>query len=187
MVYSKRYGLDEAFVKNRNDLVTTQNYVTISTYSLTSDLFDNNQLRLFMNPSNKGDEGEIVDYITGKYADYSRKIVADAMRAFFISPKQKIASGGSFVRTAGGLDAHIPAEFFNVNIRGIDASESKKNLRKQLTIAYKSGLSGIMGKNKLLAFASTGMIATIDWLYEGKVVYNDVLKGVEIKISTYRV
>lgn len=101
MSYSKRYGLQEGFVKDRNDLQTSDNYVSVTQYNLTSDLFENNQLRLFLDQNNSGDEGEIVDFITAQYADYSRKIVADSLRAFFVAPKTKQASGGSFIRIAG--------------------------------------------------------------------------------------
>jgi hypothetical protein len=177
--YGKRSGLEEGFTAVRNQLQNKQNYVKLTEVDVTSNLFDNNQLRLFAETPET--------YIKMQFADASRKIVKGIAMDFYIGQNNKIASGGSFIRNCGGLESFIPSAYLNVNIKGIDDTESKENLKNQLRIVQQSGLTGLFDKNKVLTFCTSQWAFVIDRFYESKVIYNDILGKVKIQIKSYEV
>lgn len=120
------------------------------------------------------------------YSDASRKIIKGIVSSFYIGKKFRTNTSGAYQYSAGGLNDFVPAAN-KVNIKGTNDTETKAKLRLQLQKAYQSGLNGLYGKNKLLAFCTTKFAADIEALYEPKVVYNDKLTGVHIEIKTYQV
>lgn len=74
--YGKRSGLEEGFTAVRNQLQNKQNYVKLTEVDVTSNLFDNNQLRLFAETPET--------YIKMQFADASRKIVKGIAMDFYI-------------------------------------------------------------------------------------------------------
>jgi len=74
--YGKRAGLEEGFVTQRNQLLNKQNYIKLTEIDVTSDLFDNNQLRLFAESPDT--------YIKMQFADASRKIVKGIVMDFYV-------------------------------------------------------------------------------------------------------
>ena len=70
---------------------------------------------------------------------------------------------------------------------GDDDAATKANLRRELIIAYSSGLTGIFGRNKLLALCTSKFKSEIDRLYEDKVEYTDKLSAIDVDIISYNV
>jgi len=107
-------------------------------------------------------------------------------QSFYFGISSKTLVGSNYIYTAGGLESYIPSGN-KVNIKGSDDEATKKNLRDELTSAYQSGLSGIWGNNKLVAFCTTKWKDEIDRLYEDKIVYNDNIKTIDVEVVTYSV
>jgi len=176
--FSKKYGVDHGLKVNRNDMYHYTNYIQFAEHQIDNDLIENNRTRLFMDTNDQ--KNKLI------YGDASRKIIKDVATSLFTGRKAKVNNGGSYHFQAGGLMDFIPAGAIQ-NIKGVDNEETKKNLRDELTKAYKSGLTGIWGRNKLLAFCTTKFMDEIDYLYESKMTYNDVLKAVNVNITSYKV
>ena len=175
--FSKKYGVDHGHKVGRNQLSDYSNYIQFTEEQIDSDMIANNKNYLFV----ENDERNKTIF-----SDASRKIIKGIVSGFYVGKKFKTNTTGDYQYGAGGLNEFIPAGA-KVNIKGVDAEATKANLRTQLQKAYQSGLEGIYGANKLLAFCTTKFASEIDALYENKVIYNDSLKSVNIQIKEYMV
>lgn len=176
--FGKKYGDDHYFTPTRNDLQTQTNYIQYTEAVINSSAIENNKTRLFV----KSPE----EHLKLQFTDASRKIVKDMAMSFYFGVNSKTLIGSYYSYTAGGLEEFIPSAN-KVNVQGADDAATKKNIRDQLTAAYQSGLSGIWGQNKLLAFCTTKFMDEIDRLYEDKLVYNDKLTSIDVNITSYSV
>lgn len=140
-------------------------------------MIENNRNYLFTSPEER---------VKKFYSDASRKIIKGIVSSFYLGKKFRTSSSGTIQYSAGGLKEFTPAAA-QVNIKGTDDNETKAKLRLQLQKAYQSGLKGLYGNNKLLAFCTTKFSADLDNLYENKVIYNDKLNSVDIQIKKYKV
>lgn len=175
--FAKKYWVDHWHRTVRNDLVTYSNYVQFTEELIDSDMIENNKTYLFVTPEER---------TKMLYSDASRKIIKGIVSSFYLGKKIKTNASGEYQYSAGWLTEFVPAAA-RVNIKGTDDAETKANLRYQLQKAYQSGLKGIYGKNKLLAFCTTKFAADLDALYENKIVYNDKLNAVDVQIKSYNV
>lgn len=174
----KQYWASSVFTTARNDLSSATNYIQYMAVKVASDMVSNNKTRLFYeNPQ---------EFARSVFGDSSRKILKSYAQLFYFGVKGKNTIGGSTVYTAGWLEEFIGAGN-KVDLSGADDAATKANLRRELLSAYATGLSGIMGKNKMLAFCTSKFKAELDMLYEDKVVYNDKLQDVEVEITSYSV
>lgn len=174
----KQYWASSVFTTARNDLSSATNYIQYMAVKVASDMVSNNKTRLFYeNPQ---------EFARSVFGDASRKILKSYAQLFYFGVKGKNTIGGSTVYTAGWLEEFIGAGN-KVDLSGADDAATKANLRKELLSAYATGLTGVMGKNKMLAFCTSKFKAELDMLYEDKIVYNDKLQDVEIEITSYTV
>lgn len=176
--YGKLYGVDDGITIARQDLIPYENYLQIGERKIPSDLIENNKTWLFI--KNPNDRAKMI------FGDQSRDIMMEMAQNFYIGKKGKIADSGTFRYYTGGLQEFIPVSA-KVNIKGANNEDSKRKLRNELTKAYQSWVEGIRGSNKLLAFCTTKFADVIDSLYEDKLIFNEVLKGINVEIKTYNV
>lgn len=178
MGFAKLYGQNNGLLTGRQDLQQYDNYLQIGERTIDSDLIENNQLYLLIGDANK--RAAMV------FGDASRDILKEIAINFYVGVKGKNANSGTFLYTTGGLLEFIPTAA-KVNIKGVDPEDTKRKLRNELTKAYQSGVDGIWGNNKLLAFCTTKFADMIDSLYESKIYYQDKLKAIDVNITTYSV
>lgn len=178
MNFAKKYGADHSFSANRNDLQTKSNYVQYTETLIDSSAIENNKTRLFVNSPE--------EFLKLQFTDASRKIMKGFAQSFYFGISSKVLVGSDYIYTAGGLESFIPSGN-KVNVKGVDDDETKKNLRDQMTAAYQSGLSGIWGDNKLVAFCTTKWKDEIDRLYEDKLVLNDKISSIDVNVVSYSV
>lgn len=175
--FAKKYGVNHGHRVQRNELAEFENYVQFTEELIDSDMIENNKNYLFTSNEER---------VKKIYSDASRKIIKGIVSSYYIGKKFKTQTSGAWQYSAGGLLDFIP-KANKVNIKGANDDETKAKLRLQLQKAYQSGLQGIFGKNKLLAFCTTKFASDIDALYENKVVYENKLDKVHIEIKSYRV
>lgn len=175
--FAKKYWVNHGHRVHRNDLITYSNYVQFTEELIDSDMIENNKTYLFVTPEQRT---KMI------YSDASRKIIKGIVSSFYLGKKLKTNASGEYQYSAGWLIEFVPAAN-KVNIKGADDNATKANLRYQLQKAYQSGLKGIYGKNKLLAFCTTKFAADLDALYENKIIYNDKLNAVDVQIKSYNV
>lgn len=175
--FAKKYGVNHGHRVVRNELTTYTNYVQFTEELIDSDMIENNKTYLFTTPEQR---------VKQIYSDASRKIIKGIVSSFYLGKKLKTNASGEYQYSAWGLIEFIPAAA-KVNIKGANDDATKANLRLQLQKAYQSGLKGLYGRNKLLAFCTTKFAADLDALYENKIVYNDRLNSVNVQIKTYNV
>lgn len=175
--FAKKYGVNHGHRVHRNDLIPYSNYVQFTEELIDSDMIENNKTYLFVTPEQRT---KMI------YSDASRKIIKGIVSSFYLGKKMKTNASGEYQYSAWGLTEFVPAAN-RVNIKGADDNATKANLRYQLQKAYQSGLKGLYGKNKLLAFCTTKFAADLDALYENKIIYNDKLNAVDVQIKSYNV
>ena len=175
--FAKKYGVNHGHRVKRNDLIAYSNYVQFTEELIDSDMIENNKTYLFVTPEQRT---KMI------YSDASRKIIKGIVSTFYLGKKMKSNASGEYQYSAWWLIEFVPAAN-RVNIKGADDNATKANLRYQLQKAYQSGLKGIYGKNKLLAFCTTKFAADLDALYENKIIYNDKLNAVDVEIKSYNV
>ena len=175
---ARGYKSTSAYSSKRNDLNAYDNYFQYNAYEVKSEIIKNNDTKLFYeNPE---------AFQKSLFGDASRDSMRGYGSSFYFGVKGKTNVGGTDYYTAGGLEAFLPASCI-VDLSGVDNEATKANLRRELIKAYACGLTGIWGRNKLLAMCTTKFKAEIDFLYEGKVEYTDRLKAIDIEITSYNV
>jgi hypothetical protein len=176
--FAKLYGSDNGITAIRQDLIAFDNYLQIGERQIPSDLIDNNKNYLFI--KNANERAAMI------FGDQSRDIMMEVAQNFYVGKKAKQADSGTFRYYTGGLQEFIPVGA-KTNIKGATDDVTKTKLRNELTKAYQSGVEGIWGNNKLLAFCTTKWADMIDSLYEDKLLYNDTLSSINVEIKTYNV
>lgn len=156
--FAKIYGADDSLHIDENDTAVYTNYYQFTERLVKGDLIENNQSYLFYDtPEDKQAE---------EYTRHSRSIMEEMIGNFFVGKKSKIPVGSKFRYTAAGLASFIPVSA-KVNITGVDDAATKTELENQLSLAYQSGLSGLMaGSNKLLAVCNSKFSSKVNRLYE---------------------
>lgn len=175
---ARGYKTTSAYSSSRNDLNSYDNYFQYNAYEVSSEIIKNNDTKLFYENPN--------EFQKSLFGDASRDSMRGFGSSFYFGVKGKTTISGYDYYTAGGLEAFLPGSCI-VDVSGADDEATKANLRRELISAYASGLTGIFGKNKLLAMCTSKFKSEIDRLYEEKVDYTDKLVAIDIDIQSYNV
>lgn len=175
--HAKKYAADHGFVTSRNALGNYSNYFQFIEEQIPSDMITNNQLRLFL-----GDQ----ELAKSKFSDASRHIMKWVAESFYVWKKAKTNVSGSYIYSAGWLMDFIPSDSKGINIKGWTNTETKENLRNQLTLSLASWLAWISGNKKLMWMSTSKFCQEVDGLYEEKMIFNDTLKAVDVWITSIK-
>jgi len=175
---ARGYKTTTAYASSRNDLNSYDNYFQYNAYEVSSEIIKNNDTKLFFDNPN--------EFQKTLFGDASRDSMRGYGSSFYFGIKAKTTISGYVYYTAGGVEYYLPGSCI-VDLSGDDDPATKANLRRELITAYASGLSGIFGRNKLLAMCTSKFKSEIDRLYEDKVEYTDKLDAIDVDITTYNV
>lgn len=175
---ARGYKTTSAYASSRNDLNSYDNYFQFNAYEVSSEIIKNNDTKLFYDNPN--------EFQKSIFGDASRDSMRGYGSSFYFGVKAKTTIGGYAYYTTGGLEYFLPDSCI-VDISGDDDEATKSNLRRELITSYASGLTGIFGRNKILAMCTSKFKSEIDRLYEDKVEYTDKLSAIDINIISYNV
>lgn len=175
---ARGYKTTSAYASSRNDLNSYDNYFQYNAYEVSSEIIKNNDTKLFMENTN--------EFQKSLFGDASRNSMRGFGSSFYFGVKAKTTISGYAYYTAGWLEAYLPQSCI-VDLLGNDDDATKSNLRRELITAYACGLTGIFGRNKLLAMCTSKFKSEIDRLYEDKIDYTDKLDAIDINIVAYNV
>lgn len=175
--YAKPYGEKGNLVVTRSNTVQAENYVQYSEFGYTFNTQNLNSNRIFLQDPKK--------FVVAKIGDMARRTIVNMCQSFFIGIAGEITAGGKTYYTAAGIKSLLGASYKNININGASAAGTLKKLEAIIDTAYGSGID--VEGNKMVCFANQKMLSLVTSLVDDKLVYNDVIKGIDMEVTKIRI
>jgi hypothetical protein len=174
--YSKPYGVDGNMTVGRNDVEANENYIQYTEFGKTFTSIELNKNYTFLTT--------VQEYVGSRIGDMVRRTIVNQAQSFFVGVAGEITAGGNTYYTAAGVKSLLPAGYKNININGSTDAGTLKKLEAVMDTAYGSGID--VEGNKMAAFVNQKMLSKITSLVDSKLVYNDVIRGIDMTVTYVR-